>query len=429
MSKHAADFRKSVWGAFCRSGQNVALNIISVPVMAYIIRGLGPVPYGQWTTATALVSTVAVLNNLGLRAGFIRDVARDPTSAGRRLAAQLGARMILALLAALIATICGLLLYPALVQQCIAITVFGSLLGIVFTSLSDLLEAQRKFPQLAGVSFISGLLLTAASVLAIYFGGGAIAVALAYLVGPITTTLMLAWMVRDEKIPIRFEFHPIRSLRLLWNCRHFAIQALLFTANTNLSLLILPKMVGPAAFGLYSGGVLLITRLGLFPDALGTAFYPLIAKCHATDRTAARRHLLDGAAVSAGICIAIALTATLFAGFISRILFPHHADDCRRIIQITIWALPLTAIESMFGYALNGAGKEGRLARATFLAAVCNLLLGAAVIWVWQVPGACWIMLVRSLVQIAFILPDVYDAFHGRSERAAPLHALAAAAK
>src|SRR3954470_5984995 len=88
--------RKTLLGAACLSLQPLALNALSVPVMAYIIRQLGPIGYGQWAVATSLLAVSAILTNLGLRGAFVRAVAAEPESAPAALAEQLGLRLLLA---------------------------------------------------------------------------------------------------------------------------------------------------------------------------------------------------------------------------------------------------------------------------------------------------------------------------------------------
>ena len=56
---------------------------LSVPAMAYIIRGLGPIGYGQWTMATALIGTMTILTNLGLR-GALHPPGRRRAADGAR---------------------------------------------------------------------------------------------------------------------------------------------------------------------------------------------------------------------------------------------------------------------------------------------------------------------------------------------------------
>src|SRR3954463_158637 len=85
--------RQTLRGAAALSVAPLALNLISVPALAYIIRRLGPANYAQWTTAAALLATCAVVSNPGLRGAFVRAVAAEPASAPVAVAEQLGLRL------------------------------------------------------------------------------------------------------------------------------------------------------------------------------------------------------------------------------------------------------------------------------------------------------------------------------------------------
>src|SRR5688500_14991821 len=77
---------KSIINAGYCSATPILLSAISLPAMAFIIRMLGSSDYGNWATATFLVTTVGFLTNLGLRGTFIRSVAQNPASAPPELA-------------------------------------------------------------------------------------------------------------------------------------------------------------------------------------------------------------------------------------------------------------------------------------------------------------------------------------------------------
>ncbi|HEY1922089.1 MAG TPA: oligosaccharide flippase family protein, partial [Tepidisphaeraceae bacterium] len=163
--------RKSLFGGMCLVIQPLLLNILSLPVMAYIIRGLGPSNYGQWTMAIALIGAIGILANLGLRGAFIRQVAAEPHHASKALAEQLGLRLVLATVAASVAILlCLILKYPLVAIQCAAIGAVGMIVTTLATTLIDVLQAIGRTATGAGVNLIAGLSLTAASIIVIRFG-------------------------------------------------------------------------------------------------------------------------------------------------------------------------------------------------------------------------------------------------------------------
>jgi len=169
--------------------------------------------------------------------------------------------------------------------------------------------------------------------------------------------------------------------------------------------------------------VLLVTRLAIFPDAIGTAFYPLLSKSKSANQNVSRRHALLGIALAVVTCTAVALPTMFVSGWISHILFPKSPIQCQHVITLTIWALPLFGIEQMMGYTANAAGMEARQARATFFSTLASLTFGAILVFEWKLEGACWYMLARSFIQICLNLPVFLAAIsrHPRGRSAPPV--------
>jgi O-antigen/teichoic acid export membrane protein len=176
----------------------------------------------------------------------------------------------------------------------------------------------------------------------------------------------------------------------------------------------LPKLVGVESFGLFSAGVLLVSRLAIFPDAIGSAFYPLIAKSIRTDRRLAQRHVIFALAAGLGICLAVAIPTAAMAGFIAGVLFPKKPAGCEHVIAVTIWALLLVGIGTTMSYPLNAAGKEAAQARLTLVASIVSMVVGIFVVLHWKLEGACWIVAVKAAVQILFMAPIFLSTFFGR---------------
>jgi O-antigen/teichoic acid export membrane protein len=398
--------RRGLFAASHLAGQAILLNAISVPVMAYIIRSLGAERYGQWSTAAVLVSVASVLTNLGLRGTFVRSVARDPDSARPALAEQLGIRTLLSLAAALtVLAVAVVLKYPPAVLWCTAVGALGILLGALTTTLCDLLQGLHRMSVYAAANFVGGLCLTALSVVVIWFGGGPVALAAAYLAGPAVSAVMLLAFIKRKLFPVTASWSPRQGWKHLKHSRFFAAQQFVNILITNQESLLLPKIVGSGVFGLFSAGLLLASRLVIIPDALGSTFYPIIAESHARDPRAASRESVRFLLLSLIVCLPIVVVVLFFSGPLAHVLFQKNWEVCRKVICITIWSLPLMGLESVMGYALNAAGRDARQARFTFYSATVSLLLAVILVINFGLIGACWSYLLRSVIKIAFIAP------------------------
>jgi Na+-driven multidrug efflux pump len=73
------------------------------------------------------------------------------------------------------------------------------------------------------------------------------------------------------------------------------------------------------------------------------------------------------------------------------------------VIRVTIWALPLFAIESALGYAINAAGADAEQARASLPAAMVNITLTIYLMQQAGIAGACVAVPLRRAVRIILL--------------------------
>lgn len=392
-------------GASLLISQSLLLNVISVPVTAYIIRTLGPEDYGQWVAASSLIAAGVGLTNPGLGAFFSRAVAQEPEAASSALADQLALRGALALLAGLLLTLLSIALgYPAPVVRCVAISVAGLLLTALTSALSDTLLALGHVKAYSLAAFTAGVVLTATTVLAAGRGVGAVGLTTVYLLGPATQCL-LQWVLLRRIFPVRLRWDAARSRALLRQARIVGAKQFLLSTQCRLEQLIVPRMVGIATGAFFFAGSIPASRLMIFPDGLATASYARIARAVREDRESAHRYVYSLMRTSLIICLPMAILVYFLAEPFSRLLFPHAPEMCRTVIRVTIWSLPLQAFVMPMIYTLEASDQAATTARRTIAAVLCGALLSAAMIGRFGLIGACWSWTLRVLIQLVFLLP------------------------
>lgn len=427
----------AVRGAAWLSLSQLGLNALSVPAMGYIIHRLGAEPYAHWMTGTSLLTVAMVVTNLGLRSAFVRRVSADREGVREALGDQLGLRLALTLAAsAAVLLVCVALRYPATVLWCAVIGSVGLMLTTIATTLGDVLQAFQRIRTLSMVGIVAGLSLTGASVVAAWgvdgseSAWGAARVAAAYLAGPAVSVLVLARLVRREVCPIVVRFGVDRWRVLIGHSRHIALQQLLFAGSGHAEALLSPRLLGMNQFGVLTAGSLLANRLGVLPDSLCTAAFPTLV-----------RGMKDGARHAAGLVrnyilvaafagIGVAIMGTLLAMPIARILLPDQPETLAWVVRVTIWSLPLAALELVMGYALLAAGKESIQARLAMPASALGLLASVVLISTFGLQGACWSMLCRPAIRGLFLAPVLVRTFWlGEDVRAGVLPGVSALRK
>jgi O-antigen/teichoic acid export membrane protein len=217
--------------------------------------------------------------------------------------------------------------------------------------------------------------------------------------------VLTAAIVGRRYFPVRISMNLHRGWALLCGSRHFTAQQVIGAISANATQVLLPALAGPVSFGFFTAGALLAMRLAAIPEGLTTAFYPVLAGSYARSPHEAGRQNLRLMLLSIGICLPIAAGVTLVSSPVARWLFPSEPALCARVMQITIWSLPLLAIGGPMGYALNAAGRDATHARLSLIVAGLNLLLTVVLVLKWGLIGASWALPLRYIVLIALFAP------------------------
>jgi O-antigen/teichoic acid export membrane protein len=383
--------------------QPLLLNVIGIPAAMYIVRSLGPTAYGQWAVAGSLVATTTFLTNLGLRMWFVRHIAQDPDRASSALAELLGLRLLLALIAAAVSlAACHALGYPLVVLQCTAVSSFGLVFMVFGSAIADVLQSLQRLPALAAVNMVSGLVLTATSVLVVWLKWGPAALAGAYALGPLTAAVLFTVLARRLGIPLRIRVDLRRFAELLMQVRSMGAQLLVENLALRAEALLVPKLVGVTQYGLFSAATMLGARLVVIPDGLSTAYYPIIASSYRADPREASREVAHYLLFTLLLSVPFVVLITFLAGPISAVLFADHARPCAELMRITIWSLPFLGASHVMGYSLNAAGKETIETRCTIAASIVSLALSVALIRHMGLIGAAWSWVAREAICVLF---------------------------
>jgi O-antigen/teichoic acid export membrane protein len=392
--------------------QPLLLNVIGLPAAMYIIRNLGPTAYGQWAVAGSLVATFGFLANMGLRMWFVREVSQYPDRLPAALAEVLGLRLLLALLAAGVSlTVCYALGYPAVVLQCTALSCVAMLLVVFGSAIADVLQSLQRLPAMSAVNLASGLILTVASVAAVWLGWGPVGVAGAYALGPLTAAILFTFMVYRLGLSLRMDLNVARFAELLIQVRSMGAQVLALNLATRAEALLVPKLVGVTQYGLFSAATMLGVRLEVIPDGLSAAYYPVIAALYRADPKAASREVAQYLLFTLLLSVPCVVIVSFLAAPISAVLFSDPVGACADVMRISIWSLPLLGAAYVMGYSLNAAGKETIAARCAISANVCSAALSVVLIWRFGLAGAAWSCVARDGIGVLFRCPWFIQTF------------------
>jgi O-antigen/teichoic acid export membrane protein len=246
-------------------------------------------------------------------------------------------------------------------------------------------------------------LLTAASVVVAYAELGVPALCGAYLIGPVLSGSLSLLFVNRQLFPIGFHLSVRRSVELLWEARVMGTQVFVGTLANQAENLLVPMVAGMANYGQFAAGSLLVRRLDVLPDALCTAFYPLMVRAYQRQEPGPSLRRL--ALLPVMLCVPAALCVFFLAAPISRILFPGNPAVSTFVIRVTVWWVPFVGLASGLGYALNAARCERRDTALLMITTIISLICSPILIWRFGVLGACLSLLLRQGLGAVVRLP------------------------
>jgi O-antigen/teichoic acid export membrane protein len=403
--------RKHTLSVLFFSLQPLILSAVMLPATVYVIRQLRAESYGEWVLATTIVGTVVFLNNLGLRGPFVRFVAQHPEEGERALSEQLGLRLALSAVVAVVAIgACLMKGHASTVIACTALACAAMVLTTVAQTLCDVLQARERFLVNSLTTIFSGVVLTSMTAIVAWAGGGPVGVAAAYISGPLLVVPLLWWVIDRHHYRVRLALNWKRAVELVWKARFFGAQQLLSTLNVNITLLAVGELLGAKALGFFSAGSLLAERLTAVPDGIGGAVYPAVAKAAKKGGRVVISTVSYYLMLAMLVCVPATIGGTLFAGMIARLFFPDKYEVCEQVIRITIWILPLMGVEYVFSNALNALHKDAAQAWAS-LWGISHLVIAVILVSQFGIIGACWAMVLRPVVRLTMILPCIVRTF------------------
>jgi O-antigen/teichoic acid export membrane protein len=276
---------------------------------------------------------------------------------------------------------------------------------------TDFLQGVKQIGQYVVINLISGIALTATTVIAVALQKGAIGVATSYLVGPITSFILLIMVLHRLGISIKVRFDKSVMCSTLKQSGSWTASSFLTILRDRLEQMLIPHLVGMQAMGYYTAGSMPTDKLQIVPDGLATAFYPAVAS--GTDASQQRHAIHQVVVLCTIICVAFAILLYVLAKPLAQFLFPHSPFACQHVIQITALALPFIGLTYPVSSCLVAAGRQNQVSRVTMYA-TCFSMAGSLIIIMHSgLAGACWSYVMRYVVSVLFLLPCLAREFPG----------------
>ncbi|MCY3977238.1 MAG: flippase [Chloroflexi bacterium] len=367
---------------------------------------LGPSEYGIYGTVGGLMVNAAAVASFGMGLIVIRDVARDPSKAGRYWSAMLYIQTILALIA-----------YVAMngvaVGYSETLRAFAALAGInLFIDLfgnmgHDLLLAQEEMVKTSLVEIAHIFFRIGLALLALMAGWGLLGVYGAAIVsGIVRSTLLVSFNLRMGVRPA-FPFDRSVARPLITNSAPLALASFLTLAYQHSDKLMTTGILGERVTGyLTAAFVINFGVIELFSTSVLVAAYPLLARYYNDGSNPIFGGMIEKLArYMLIIGVPLALSISLLADKIMAPLLGEAYAPSAGILSLLIWYTAISMFGAVFSKGLLIQNQQRRLLIIRGAGLALNVALTAILLIHWGDPrGAVIASIIGEILVVGLLL-------------------------
>ncbi len=393
-------------------GLQLLNKIIDFAFAMLMLRILAPEMAGRYTFAVGFIGYFDILVRFGLGTLLTREVSKEQEKGNRYLSTVTILRGLLWLTSLPVMAIAILLyvLSGGMTTDIVAaIALFA--LGLVFSSLADgfsaVFYAHEKMEYPAAISTVTALTRVSLGVLVLLLGWGFVGLAGVSVVSNIVSATVLGWLLVRHCFKPHAEWDPKTGKWMMGTSFPLMINLLLATVFFRIDVLLLKPMKGDSVVGYYGAAYKYIDGLNIIPSYFTQAIFPLMSRYAAS----ARDSLMRAYVLSLRLLLIIALPIAVGTPFIARGLIlvlggGDYLPDSMIALQLIIWFLPFSFINSVTQYVLIAIDQQRFLTRAFLIGVTFNIVANLLVIPAYSYRGAA---VVTVLSEVALLIPFYYS--------------------
>jgi O-antigen/teichoic acid export membrane protein len=382
---------------------NKGLGFIYVLIATRALESTG---FGIINGAIATVSLITFFSDIGLSTLVIREVARDKSNLSRYMNNVFGAKIPLNILTFIIIVIVANV-FSKSPETIYAIYLIG--LSTIITSFYGVFNSvfmaheRMEFQQLGQV--LNSAILLGGAVIASYYHMSIIIWASVYLLASVAVLLfeyaVCAWKFAVPRIQLDLGF-IIPAIR---ESLPFALTGQFVTIYYQTSSVLLFYMVGDSAVSWYNLAFRMIQFLGLIPNILFGAVFPVSSRLFATSKDTLRFLFERSLKYLLIFAIPLGVGTTLLASRFTPLVGGQNTGfgPASAALQILVWSEVMIFINMAFSNQLNSINKQTVVTKQTALCAIVNVVLNLIAIPLFGYLGACVVTVLTEAVSTLFL--------------------------
>lgn len=370
------------------SGASLSSSAAGFLLVTIAARRLGVAGFGQFSTVQILVTSLAVLADVGLVNVVVREVAqhrdRTPAIAGGVALLRIGLASIAVVCCCVLAWALG---YDPYTRKLVLVFSLMLIPQSVGAGCASVFSGFEQMGWLAIIWIVSALAYVVAAVL-MTLGWGLTAVFATLTVGSALGAVVgLAVLYYRFEVKRPFLIDTAMWLRYLREAYPYGLMAIVGMLSIGVGPLALRSMKGEAELGYYNCAYAVASVLLIVTSAYGRAIFPVFSRLQVSSREAMHRSYTFTMKVILAVGLPAAVGLTILAPLIT-ILFPGYGRAVP-VLQTLIWYAYFALLATPPLSILYAEGKQMESLLIHVIAAAVCLCLVAVMIGRYGMMGVC----------------------------------------
>jgi len=380
---------------------SIAQKVIAFVYFSLIANFFSPEDTGSYFIALAIVTVLMVLDDVGLTSVIIREVAKKTDEAVLWSRTVIGVKLVTMPLTAIVALLVPTLLgYGPDVSQLVYIAIIVMLADTLSLSFYGILRGLQilKFESI-GI-FVGQIITTGIGISLLVTDNATLPLlVIALASGSVWNLLFSAHFIRKKLGWKAF----VPTWQLGWEPLKIAYAFFLAAAFVKIysytDTIVLSKVLGNSAAGVYAVAFKLTYAFQFLPLAFVGALYPLMStQAHESEKI--KKTLLDAFWYMSILVAPIVFGIWSIAPEVVKAFYPSEYSDASITLMILIFVLIPIFLDFPLGSLLNATGKQKTKMVITGITTVLNIILNLVLIHEIGIPGAA----VAAVTSATFML-------------------------
>lgn len=365
-------------------------------------RYLGVNNYGILGFAVSITGILGVIDDLGINFYIIRKISVDNKSAPKYLGNSLPLKIIFATIKFILTFIILILLKTE--EFTILITLLFSFEMTIKGYINSLNGAFQAFEdtkfQGIGITLMNTTTLIFI-LISIYADLGLWGVSISYIIANLITFIYSYHVLNKHITKPKFELDWDFCKRITLFSLPFAISGMLYIIYYSIDMVMLSKLVGDYANGIYNATYKLIAVLNLFYSVYTAVIFPVMSKFFQNDKKLLVISYEKSIKYLMMVMIPLATGTAFYSLDIIRLIYGHQYDAAASVLSILIWTVCLLFISGASNTLLNASHEEVTVTKIYAIAAVFNIVLNFIMIPYFSYNGAAITTVLSDVLIVA----------------------------